>query len=120
MCVRVFAWVQIGLQRLHHKLATQEILNDFRAVTEHLSARGIPAPRLVDPLDAPGGVAVADGRWWRLQTYVEGETHDAVTSAGQAEEGARMLARFCLGRNLAVERLGPWPPPSPTSERVPT
>lgn len=81
------------LQRLHHKLATPEILNDFRAVTEHLAARGVPAPRLVATHEGHG-VAEDEGRWWRLATYVEGETHDAVQSPAQAEEGARALARF--------------------------
>ncbi len=85
------------LQRLHHKLATPEILSDFRAVTEHLAARGMLAPQLVDPLPEFGtgrGVAEVDGRWWRLATFVEGETHDAVSSPAQAEEGARVLAHF--------------------------
>lgn len=82
------------LQRLHHKLATPEILHDFRAVTEHLSARGLPAPRLVQTTDGEGVAHDDEGRWWRLSTYVDGETHDAVRSPGQAEQGARMLARF--------------------------
>ena len=81
------------LQRLHHKLATPEILADFRAVTEHLAAKGFLAPRLVATHDGED-VAEEAGRWWRLQTYVEGETHDAVQSPAQAEEGARILARF--------------------------
>lgn len=81
------------LQRLHHKLATPEILGDFRAVTEHLAARGVLAPRLVDTHEGHA-FAEADARWWRLATYVEGETHDAVASPAQAEEGARALARF--------------------------
>jgi Ser/Thr protein kinase RdoA (MazF antagonist) len=81
------------LQRLHHKLATPEILSDFKAVTEHLAARGVLAPRLV-ATETGEGVAEDDGRWWRLATYVEGETHDAVQSPEQAEEGARALARF--------------------------
>jgi Ser/Thr protein kinase RdoA (MazF antagonist) len=82
------------LQRLHHKLATPEILHDFRAVTEHLAARGLTAPRLVHTSDGQGVAHDTDGRWWRLSTYVEGETHDAVRSPVQAEQGARMLARF--------------------------
>jgi Ser/Thr protein kinase RdoA (MazF antagonist) len=81
------------LQRLHHKLATPEILSDFKAVTEHLAARGVLAPRLV-ATETGEGVAEDEGRWWRLATYVEGETHDAVQTPEQAEEGARALARF--------------------------
>lgn len=81
------------LQRLHHKLATPEILSDFRAVTEHLARKGMPAPQLVATHEGQD-VAEDEGRWWRLQTYVEGETHDALQSPEQAEEGARILARF--------------------------
>jgi Ser/Thr protein kinase RdoA (MazF antagonist) len=81
------------LQRLHHKLATPEIVADYRAVTEHLATHGVPAPRLVltrggDP------VAQSEDRWWRLSTYVPGETRDRVSSAEEAEEGARALGRF--------------------------
>ena len=37
------------LQRLHHKLATPEILSDFKAVTEHLAARGVLRQRRAAP-----------------------------------------------------------------------
>lgn len=81
------------LQRLHHKLSTPEIVADYRAVTEHLAARGMLAPRLL--LTRSGApVARHDDRLWRLATFVPGETRDRVTSAAEAEEGARALARF--------------------------
>ncbi|MSP73168.1 MAG: hypothetical protein EXR76_13570 [Myxococcales bacterium] len=81
------------LQRLHHKLATPEILEDYAAVTEHLALMGLTAPRLVRTLS---GLAVAqdEGHWWRLSTFVPGETRDVVERPIQAEEGARALGRF--------------------------
>jgi Ser/Thr protein kinase RdoA (MazF antagonist) len=81
------------LQRLHHKLATPEIIADYQAVTEHLAARGVPAPRLV-PTRAGAPVAQVDDRWWRLSTFVPGDTRERVASAEEAEEGARALGRF--------------------------
>lgn len=82
------------LQRLHHLLATPEILADYEAVTTHLARRGLPAPRLV-PTDAGASVAVdGEGRWWRLTTRVAGSTRDKVRGTVDAEAGARMLGRF--------------------------
>lgn len=83
-----------ALQRLHHKLATPEIVADYAAVTRHLAEKQLPAPRLV-PTTAGDPVAIDDdGRWWRLSTWVAGETRMKVTTAAEAEAGARMLGRF--------------------------
>lgn len=81
------------LQRLHHKLATPEILGDYVAVTEHLARKGVPAPQLVRTLEG-ALVAAHEDRLWRLATFVPGETRDLVQSPSQAEEGARVLAAF--------------------------
>ncbi|MEZ4472622.1 MAG: phosphotransferase [bacterium] len=82
------------IQRLHHLLGTPEILTDYQAVTAHLAARGLSAPRLV-PTAAGDRVATdAAGRWWRLTTRVPGATHDKVRGPADAEAGARMLGRF--------------------------
>ena len=82
-----------ALQRLHHKLATPEIVADYVAVTGHLAAKGVPAPELV-PTRAGEPVATVDGSWWRLSTWLDGETRMKVTSAAEARAGARMLGRF--------------------------
>lgn len=82
-----------ALQRLHHKLATREIVDDYVAVTGHLAAKGVPAPRLI-PTVAGAPVAEVDGAWWRLSTWLDGETRMKVTSADEARAGARMLGRF--------------------------
>lgn len=82
-----------ALQRLHYKLATAEIVDDYRAVTAHLAARGVPAPELV-PTRAGDPVATLDGKWWRLSTWLDGATRMKVTSTAEARAGARMLGRF--------------------------
>jgi Ser/Thr protein kinase RdoA (MazF antagonist) len=82
------------LQRLHRKLSTPEIIGDYEAVTAHLHQKTIEAPRLVRTRD-DRPVAIDDsGRWWRLSTWVEGETRNRVTSTQEAEQGARALGRF--------------------------
>ncbi|MCB9549938.1 MAG: phosphotransferase [Myxococcales bacterium] len=82
------------VQRLHHLLGTPEILADYQAVTRHLAARGLAAPRLVPTADGAPVATDADGRWWRLTTRVPGTTHDKVRGPADAEAGARMLGRF--------------------------
>ncbi len=78
------------LQRLHPKLATPEIIADFRAVTAWLAAHAQLAPRLV----GPGVLQDDDGALWRMTTYVPGATHDKVQTPAEAEQGARALGRF--------------------------
>lgn len=83
-----------ALQRLHHKLATAEIVGDYVAVTRHLAAKGLPAPMLVSTRAGEPVAVDGEGRWWRLSTWVAGETRMKVTTAVEAEAGARMLGRF--------------------------
>ncbi len=82
-----------ALQRLHHKLATPEIVADYVAVTGHLAAKGVPAPTLVATRDGAPVARVGDS-WWRLSTWLDGETRMKVTSTAEARAGARMLGRF--------------------------
>ena len=88
---------QFILQRLHPKLSTQEILNDYVRVTEHLAAHGFTAPQVLNTVDGLSIVLDENDRWWRLTSFVEGETHERVVSVQQAEEGARILGAFHLG-----------------------
>jgi Ser/Thr protein kinase RdoA (MazF antagonist) len=82
------------LQRLHAKLATQAILNDYRAVTAHLAAKGAAAPKLVQTHAGEGVAADGAGHLWRLTTRVTGHTRARVTTRDEAEQGARALGRF--------------------------
>ncbi len=82
------------LQRLHPKLSTAEILADYEAVTHHLAAQDFSAPCLVHTNDGARVVVDVEGRWWRLATWVPGETKNKVQSTVEAEQGARALGRF--------------------------
>lgn len=85
--------VSLVLQRLHPKLATAQILNDYRAVTAHLAAKGFAAPRLI-PTRTGQWTAEVGGHLWRLTTRLPGRSHDRVSSPQQAQQGAQALGRF--------------------------
>jgi len=85
---------RFALQRLHHKLATPEIVADYQAVTRHLAEKGVPAPRLIETTAGEPVAEDAGGRWWRLSTWLDGETRDRVTDPTTARAGAVMLGRF--------------------------
>jgi Ser/Thr protein kinase RdoA (MazF antagonist) len=70
-----------------------EINNDIDALTRHLAGKGMLTPRVV-PTRAGGLWSVHDNRVWRLLTFIEGASFDALTSSGQAREAGRLLARF--------------------------
>ncbi len=82
------------LQRLHKKLATAEIISDYEAVTSYLAEKRMLSPRLVRTKDDHPIVSDSEGRWWRLATWIDGETRDKVASIDEAEQGARALGRF--------------------------
>jgi Ser/Thr protein kinase RdoA (MazF antagonist) len=68
------------------------IHEDIAAVTSHLCTKGVPSPRLVP---SRGRLWVEHGdRIWRLLTYVEGLSREAIDRPSQAEEAGRALARF--------------------------
>ncbi len=85
-----------ALQRLHPKLSTQEIMSDYVAVTDFLASRGVEAPRLIRTKTKEPMFLDDTRNWWRLSSWVEGETLSRVSTPMQAEEGARILARFHL------------------------
>jgi len=82
------------LQKLHPKLATDAIATDFANVTDYLKEQGFPAPRLVRTNE--GEVLAEDegGGRWRMQTYLEGETHDVAKAPEMVASAAGMYARF--------------------------
>jgi Ser/Thr protein kinase RdoA (MazF antagonist) len=81
------------LQRLHPKLSSDEILEDYEAVTTHLHHEGFPAPRLVQTRRQKLAADV-DGHRWRLTTWLEGTSTGQVTSTHQAHQAGGLLARF--------------------------
>jgi Ser/Thr protein kinase RdoA (MazF antagonist) len=81
------------LQKLHPKLATAAIIDDYAAVTAHLAQKGIAAPRLI-PTRTGDGVLIDAAGWWRLTTRVPWTTRQKVRGAADCEAGARALGRF--------------------------
>lgn len=70
-----------------------EVNIDIDVVTQHLAARGFDTCRLVP--NAAGRLwTECDGKTWRLLTFVDGVSHDCLSSAHQAESAGALLVRF--------------------------
>jgi Ser/Thr protein kinase RdoA (MazF antagonist) len=82
------------LQKLHPKLATDEIAADFANVTDYLAKQQFPVPKLVRTKHEDVLATDDNGRHWRMQTFVRGETHDVATSPYMVDSAAGMYARF--------------------------
>jgi Ser/Thr protein kinase RdoA (MazF antagonist) len=66
---------------------------DIAAVTEHLAAKRVLTPRLVPTRD--GALWLEHGgEVWRVLTYIDGVSRDAVESPAQARAAGRVLAEF--------------------------
>ncbi|MEE2788575.1 MAG: phosphotransferase [Myxococcota bacterium] len=85
---------QFILQRLHPKLATAEIIQDYEAMTSYLAEQGLVSPRLIRTIDDQAVHLDEQGHWWRLTTRLPGTTPDKVEHIRQVEQGARALGRF--------------------------
>jgi Ser/Thr protein kinase RdoA (MazF antagonist) len=84
---------RLVLQQVN-KIFPPEINYDIDVVTAHLAARGFVTPRLRRSADGALWVSGDDGGVWRVLTYIDGVTHDAIAEASQAAEAGRILARF--------------------------
>lgn len=82
------------LQKLHPKLATDEIATDFANVTEFLKTQSFPAPGLIRTKDDKVLAKDANGGSWRMQTYIDGETFGVAASSEMVASAAGMYARF--------------------------
>lgn len=82
------------LQRLHPKLASDQILDDYAVVTRHLCQHDFPAPQLL--LSANGSPAVTDseGRRWRLTTWLRGLNTSEIYSSEMLHSAAALLGKF--------------------------
>lgn len=81
------------MQRLHPLLSSDQIGQDFLAVTQYLEAQQFPAPRCV--LTKSGCVLAHQGKLvWRTQTFLKGQVFDRMPSVRHAQEAGALLARF--------------------------
>ncbi len=82
------------LQRMH-EMFPGEINRDIELVTAHLESSGFPTPRLLRT--GSGGLWVeADDGIWRMMTYVQGVSLNALETEQQAREAGALLGRFHL------------------------
>jgi Ser/Thr protein kinase RdoA (MazF antagonist) len=81
------------LQKLHPVLSTDEIAEDFSAVTAYLKEVGFPTPDLVRTIDAEI-LAKGDDEAWRMQTRLSGKTVHVLEDRTMAKKAGEMYARF--------------------------
>lgn len=79
-------------QRVHTVFAP-EIHDNIRAVTEHLTARGVATPALVLTRDGAPYLEHRD-RIWRVMTRLPGVSFNAAATSRQVHAAARALGRF--------------------------
>jgi Ser/Thr protein kinase RdoA (MazF antagonist) len=84
------------LQQLHPVFGGV-VNEDIDAVTAHLSSRGLVTPRPVRTGDGALWADDAEGRPWRVLTFVSGTSTDAVSSPAHAAEAGRLVATFHAG-----------------------
>jgi Ser/Thr protein kinase RdoA (MazF antagonist) len=72
----------------------ETLLGDIDAITRHLEHVGLATPRLLTRRDGALGWRDADGKLWRIMTHLPGTTFDRLARPAQAEEAARLCARF--------------------------
>ncbi len=80
------------LQRMHPMFPTS-INEDMEAVTAHLEKHGFVTPRLLRANDGKLWVENNSGVW-RMMTYVDGISLNALVSTKQAREAGALLGRF--------------------------
>lgn len=83
-----------ALQRLH-PVFTAAVNSNIARVTAHLARKGLLTPMLVPTRE--GAITVQRGAGiWRLMTWIDGRTYDALVDADQATAAGALLARFHL------------------------
>ena len=90
--VRDFTGATAVLQRLH-PIVGGEVNARINAIAAHLVTQGLCSPHVV--ASRGGELSVArEQATWRLLTYIDGMTHDTLSSPGLAAEAGAMLGRF--------------------------
>jgi Ser/Thr protein kinase RdoA (MazF antagonist) len=80
------------LQRVN-PIFPPEVNRDIDIVTRRLAAAGLVTPSIVPTRHGAHWVEVPQGVW-RLLTYIEGVSHDALSGGKQAGQAGALLARF--------------------------
>ena len=81
------------LQRVHPAFAPA-VHYDIEAITRHLAERSLLTPRLIRTRTAELCTVDADGRAWRLLSFIEGSvSHDRFTTPTFTREAGRVVGR---------------------------
>lgn len=65
-----------------------------RAVTEHLHARGLVTPRVVNTIDGDASANMGSEGIWRLMTYIEGISVNTMVNEARARSSGVLVGRF--------------------------
>ncbi len=84
---------KVVVQRLH-PVFEGHVNRDIDVVTRHLERRGLATPRLLPTDEGALWVLDDEGRPYRAQTFLPGETYHKVLSPEHAASAARLVARF--------------------------
>lgn len=85
--------VQVVLQRLHTVFGAS-VNDDMALVTDHLASHGLPTPRLIRTRDGATHAVDAEGRVWRLQTFMAGHCYARAGGPAQVSSAGQLLAKF--------------------------
>ncbi|MEZ4331517.1 MAG: aminoglycoside phosphotransferase family protein [Myxococcota bacterium] len=85
--------VEYVLQRVAAVFAP-EIHANIRAVTDHLVARGLAAPRLLPTRQGERSAVVEGHGRWRLMEHLGGVAFDRIESPAQARSAGALVGRF--------------------------
>jgi aminoglycoside phosphotransferase (APT) family kinase protein len=82
------------LQRLHPVFGGS-VHEDIEAVTAHLAAKGVTTPRLLRTASGALYADDAEGRPWRVQTFLEGsQAYDRLATPALLEEAGALVGRY--------------------------
>ncbi len=69
------------------------MMEDIEAVTNHLSSKGILTQKVIKSKE--GGLFVRDSKsWWRMLSYIKGQTFSEITTINQAKEAGKLIGTF--------------------------
>jgi Ser/Thr protein kinase RdoA (MazF antagonist) len=87
------AGAPVIVQRVHPAFAPA-VHFDIEAITAHLAARSLLTPRLIRTRTAELCAVDAEGRAWRLLSFIEGSlSHDRFTTPALTREAGRVVGR---------------------------
>ena len=85
------AW---GVLQALHPIFGDSVHTDIHGITTHLAAKGLMTPTLISTRDGRLSHVGEDGRIWRLQTFLPGQTFERIQSEEMARSAGRLVGRW--------------------------